>query len=267
MLHGGVESGGTVVVARPAARTVARTVVGIDLAWSPRNATGVVVLDGRRVVASATVVPDDEIVGLVPDGPVLVAIDAPVVVPNETGRRPCDAAISACFARFHAGAYPANRSIPWLADPRAGQLADRLGLSTDPCAERAVVEVYPHAATIALFGLDRVLPYKRGRGRGVDDRRAALDELCRHLEELAGTTHGIDVAAGPRWAGLREAVTGAVTGADLGRVEDELDAHVCAQVGALLAADPALVDVVGEPAQGAIVVPASPRTSPCLADT
>ena len=241
-------------------------VVGVDLAWSPRNTSGVVVVRDGRVERSATVVDDDAIAALVPaTGPVVVAVDAPVVVPNETGRRPCDAEISRCFARFHAGAYPANRSIPWLAEPRAAGLAERLDLSLDPAASRAMVEVYPHPATIVLFGLDRVLPYKARRGRGLEDRRSAMQRFQRHLEGLVDLPHGLDVAAGPRWAELVAAVDAAPTRAALGRVEDELDAHVCAQVGVLLRADPALVDVVGDPADGAILVPASERTSPCLA--
>lgn len=242
------------------------TVVGVDLAWSPRNTSGVVVVRDGRVEHSATVVDEDAIVALVPaSGPVVVAVDAPVVVPNDTGRRPCDAEVSRCFARFHAGAYPANRSIPWLAEPRAGGLAQRLDLALDPAAERTMVEVYPHPATVVLFGLDRILPYKARRGRGLEDRRAATQALQRHLERLVDHPHGIDVARGPRWARLVELVDTAPTRAALGRVEDELDAHVCAQVGVLLRADLDLVDVVGDPAAGAILVPASPRTSPCLA--
>ena len=242
------------------------TVVGVDLAWSARNASGVVVVRDGRVERSATVVEDDAIAALVPAaGPVVVAVDAPVVVPNKTGRRPCDAEISRCFARFHAGAYPANRSIPWLAEPRASRLAERLGLSLDPAAERTMVEVYPHPATIVLFGLDLVLPYKARSGRGLEDRRSAMQALQRHLEELVELPHGLDVTTGSRWSGLVEAVDTAPTRAALGRVEDELDAHVCAQVGVLLRADPGLVDVVGDPADGAILVPSSPRTSPCLA--
>jgi len=242
------------------------TVVGVDLAWSARNASGVVVVRDGRVEHSATVVADDAIVALVPaTGPVVVAVDAPVVVPNDTGRRPCDAGVSRCFARFHAGAYPANRSIPWLAEPRAGLLAQRLDLSLDPVADRTMVEVYPHPATVVLFGLDRVLPYKARRGRGLEDRRAAMQALQRHLEGLVEHPYGIDVTTADRWSDLVEAVDTAPTRAALGRVEDELDAYLCAQVGVLLRADPDLVDVVGDPASGAILVPASPRTSPFLA--
>lgn len=246
---------------------MSRPVVGIDLAWGDRSASGVAVVEDGVVTASATVVTDDELVACVPDGPVVVAFDAPIVVPNERGRRPCDAAISRCFARFHAGAYPANRSLPWLREPRAGRVADRLGLSTALGADRVAIEVYPHAAAVVLFELERVLPYKRRRGRDVGDRRAAFAGLLEGLRSLSGARPAMDVTAGPRWSRLVEAVDAATTHAALGRVEDELDAHLCAYVGLLLDRAPARCDVVGDPASGAIVVPSSPRTSPCLAAT
>lgn len=239
---------------------MSRTVLGIDLAWSDRNTSGVVVARDGVVVASATCSDDAEVAALVPDGPVVVAFDAPIVVHNDGGRRRCDAEISRVFARYDAGAYPANRSIPWLREPRAGRLTRLLGLDVDPSADRVALEVYPHPATITLFGLDRVLPYKRRRGRHLAGRRHALSGLCDHLEAC----DGLDVRTGLRWPALRSAVAGATTQAALGRVEDEIDAHVCALVGAIFESDPAAVDVVGDPHHGAIVVPCSPRTSPLL---
>lgn len=39
----------------------------------------------------------------------IVAIDAPLVVPNKKGRRIADDLVSKLFREYHAGAYPANR--------------------------------------------------------------------------------------------------------------------------------------------------------------
>lgn len=251
-----------------------RNVVGIDLAWGERAATGVVVArgdaDGAEVLTSATVTTDADIRALVPDGPVVAAIDAPLVVRNATGRRACDAAISRCFARFHAGAYPANRSIPWLAAPRGGRLADQLGLSLDPTTAgaadaRVALEVYPHAAAVVLFGLERILPYKARRGRDRTSRRAALLTLVEHLAALRSATPAFDVTSGPRWELLVSTVRTAPTMAALDRVEDEIDAHLCAYVGLLAALAPDRLVVVGEPATGLVVTPVDDRTRPCLA--
>lgn len=81
--------------------------VGIDLAWSPRNRSGAAVLsaDGRLVHATASLGDDDEVsdyvASAIPTGvPGLVAIDAPLAVPNETGSRRCDREVAAVFGRF-----------------------------------------------------------------------------------------------------------------------------------------------------------------------
>ena len=87
------------------------------------------------LVASTSVVTDDEIAAFVqrwdrvgPGDGLVAAVDAPLVVPNLTGRRPCEAQVSAAFGRFFAGAYPANRANPLFADePRGARLARRFG--------------------------------------------------------------------------------------------------------------------------------------------
>src|SRR5262245_4744237 len=95
--------------------------IGIDLAWSSRNPTGLAAL--RWHGSEATLVEplpeqptysDDAIIAYIrqiaPLGDVVVAVDAPLTVPNQTGRRPGEIELNAVFARFHAGAHPANRA-------------------------------------------------------------------------------------------------------------------------------------------------------------
>ena len=70
-------------------------VIGVDLAWGPRGRTGLCAAEAGRVLDSATVRTDAEIdawIGgwSVPDGDVVVAIDAPLIVLNTAGRRPCE---------------------------------------------------------------------------------------------------------------------------------------------------------------------------------
>jgi predicted RNase H-like nuclease len=77
------------------------------------------------------------------------------------------------------------------------------------------------------------------------------------------------VEAGPRWAGLSQAIPRSARHVDLDRIEDELDAHVCAYVALLLVADRAdggrRVRVLGEWAEGAIVTPVDDRHEAILA--
>lgn len=247
------------------------SVVGIDLAWGDRAASGVVVAgrDGT-IRTSATVTTDADILALVPVDAVALAIDAPLVVPNETGARRCDRELSRCLRRFHAGAYPANRSIPWLREPRGGRLATATGASLDPddldAGRRVALEVYPHAASVVLFGLDRVLPYKPRRHRTRETRRAALDRLLDHLESLARDPDApLDVTSSPRWSSIREAVAVAPTKAALDRVEDEVDAYLCAAVGLLAVVAPSRVARIGAPDEGLVVTPRDAALDGCLA--
>ena len=249
------------------------SVVGVDLAWGRRAPSGLCAVrpDGT-VAGSATVVTDDEIVDWigrhVPE-PAVVGFDAPLVVVNVSGRRACEALVSRAFGPQRAGAYPSNRSMAAFADGgRAAGLARRLHLAVDPAeAERTgrglAVEVFPHSALVALFGLPTRLMYKAGRGRAVDLRRGEMGRLVALLEALSEREPALDVTAGPRWSGLRAAVAGAGRHADLERVEDELDAHVCAYVARCLAADRSdgggRVHVLGNWNSGAIVTPVDER--------
>ncbi len=93
------------------------TFIGIDLAWSHRNPSGgAVIRDGVLLASTGELGSDDEIVAFVkqwlPDGaPAVVAVDAPLRVPNLTGSRACDRELSAEWRRFEAGALPANRRL------------------------------------------------------------------------------------------------------------------------------------------------------------
>ncbi|MDQ6603794.1 MAG: DUF429 domain-containing protein, partial [Chloroflexota bacterium] len=90
--------------------------IGIDLAWSLRKTrlpdTGGVVLDDcGRVVAYGHLTTDDAIVAFVLKNcdarGCIVGIDAPLVVPNATGRRLCEAALQTVGI----SSYPANRTL------------------------------------------------------------------------------------------------------------------------------------------------------------
>ena len=88
--------------------------IGIDLAWGERNPSGAAVIrDGRLVACIGSLGRINEIIDFVGahisrrEGSV-VAVDAPLRVPNETGSRVCDRALSAEWRRYQAGAYPAN---------------------------------------------------------------------------------------------------------------------------------------------------------------
>ncbi|WP_225755589.1 DUF429 domain-containing protein [Actinotalea sp. Marseille-Q4924] len=241
--------------------------LGLDLAWSHRNRTGVAALDAEgRLIGSTSVRTDDEIAAFVDmhaRGAVVVAgVDAPLVVPNATGQRQCEAQVTREFRAFHAGCHPANRSWPWFDPPRGEVLAERFGWDVDPATpparDRSVaVEVYPHPAMVTLFDLDTVIPYKqRGPARDLPRLRVALGDLLAHMEKHC--EEPLALGASPRWGQLRRAVATATRKVDLRVVEDEVDAIFCAYLAWRWAQQDPWLRVVGDVREGYIVVPDPP---------
>jgi len=218
------------------------TFIGIDLAWSRNNASGAAIVrgdaHGGELMETARLGNDDEIVGYIGAaagvGQAIVAVDAPLVVPNPTGRRPGEQELGKIFAKHQAGAHPANRGLPvFQQDVRGEELVHRLELYGFRHKEtieaeleiRQVIEVYPHAAMIALFELDRTLKYKAKPKRSIEVRRAAWGEYQRYLNELADRDpplRGQALLTGQDVAVLR--------GRRLKEYEDRVDALMCAYI-------------------------------------
>lgn len=231
--------------------------VGIDLAWST-GWTGVAALDDSgRLVASGRVRTDDDIAAWVRalDGRIgVVAVDAPLVVPQETGQRPAERLIGKSFGRYGASAHSANRRL--LGDrPRALRLAEAHGWSVDPGVppgEATVcIEVYPHPALIGLFALPYRLDYKKG---STDSRLPGFTTLMRLLESVPE----LGLATNARWREISAAVDSPQRGV-LDRFEDEVDAIICAYLAWLWQHRPDALQVYGTAEQGYIVAPPAPQ--------
>jgi predicted RNase H-like nuclease/ppGpp synthetase/RelA/SpoT-type nucleotidyltranferase len=241
--------------------------VGIDLAWGENKPTGLAVLDDDGVLVHVCAVRSDEQIAqeLAPytAGDCLVAIDAPLIVRNATGNRPAEAELNRDFARFDAGAHPANTSKPELAGtPRGARVSALLGLDMNPKSRRRrrAIEVYPHPATVSLFRLGRTLKYKSKPGRDFATLRGELLVLIALVEGLAAAEPRLAVdAPGSRWPALRAAVEDATRKSELRAVEDQVDAVVCAYVGLLATREPKAMTVYGDFANGYIVTPTLPE--------
>ena len=243
---------------------------GVDLAWGGRNPTGIAVLDvdGRLVHIGA--VRDDAAVlaALRPyvQGDCLVGFDAPLVVINPTGQRPAETALNRDFRKFEAGTHPCNTGKPEFADgPRGARLAEALGLDLNPRspAPRRAIEVYPHAATVALFRLERTLKYKAKPGRGLDQLKSELLLLMDGVERLADTDVPLRVTDNAEWVELRRQVVVAQRKSELRRAEDPVDAVVCAYVALYAQRLPAGITIYGDLATGCIVTPSLPKGLIC----
>ena len=248
--------------------------VGVDLAWGQTARTGLCLIEGGRVTASDSVRTDAEILDWLSrlvEAPCVVSFDAPMVVRNPTGCRPCEKTLSRCFGTYQAGAHSSNRAMPsFRGGSRAEKLAGKLRLNMDPGFSpgdrvRRAIEVYPHPALVALFGMPITLKYKAKKGRSLESRHEAFRQLIGHLEGLRRADPPVEMACAPRWAHLCEVSTTSGSGAALDKAEDELDAFVCAYIGLHRWTHGDLHSrVVGDVETGYIVTPVSPAQAACL---
>ncbi|MGB3827674.1 MAG: DUF429 domain-containing protein [Ornithinimicrobium sp.] len=239
--------------------------VGLDLAWGENKPTGVAVLDSGGHLLHVSSQTDDATItaALSPylSGPCLIAIDAPLVVTNPTGNRPAEKALNQDYRTFQAGAHPANTGKPeFRGVPRGARLARALDLDMDPhsTAERRAIEVYPHPATIALFRLGRTLKYKQRAGRTATDLRLALLQLMHLVETLKGADPPLSVAHHQGWRDLFAQVEAAQRKSELRRVEDQVDAVLCAYVAMYAQLRPDSTTVYGDFDTGYIITPSLP---------
>jgi predicted RNase H-like nuclease len=214
------------------------TFLGVDLGWHGRP-SGVARLmpfrTGRLATHAEVLEWIDQQAGT---GPAVVAVDAPLVIPNKAGMRPAEKAMHRAFGRYHAGCYPSHQGMPFAENVRlfSHSLLDRgfAHLGREP---RGQIEVHPHAASVQLFRLDRIIKYKRGT---VAERRMGLERFRGLLEGL-----------------LREPLPAVPSrGSSLKAVEDMLDASLCAYLAwNWWHSGEAGNQVFGDAEQGYIVVP------------
>lgn len=214
--------------------------VGVDLGWSS-GASGLCCLtwqDDRLEIAELTTVLEiDRLEAWVDrhlpkDTPGVIAIDAPTIITNQTGMRLCDRLTHKYFGRYHAGCYPANLGLKFA--PRTTGFSQNLlnrGFAHAPTIEpqqldRYQIEVFPHPATINLFGLERILKYKKGR---IADRRLELLKLRGYISDVLPN---LEPALSLSSLDKISAIAAKQTGKELKAIEDELDSLICAYIAA-----------------------------------
>jgi len=243
--------------------------VGIDLAWSPKNRTGIAVLAGTRkkaeLVSCTTVLADEEIVQYIRDhvgnAPAFVGIDAPLIVPNQQGRRVAEEITGMLFRKYNAGAHPANRERlgAWSGGKIRGEeltkLLEKEGFVHNPDTKafeqsRKVFEVYPHPSMVVLFNLERVIPYKNKPGRDQESRWQAFATYQKHMCGLAKARPTLVLPDNVAKRNVRELI-----GKKLKDYEDTLDAVFCAYVAQYAWARPQDCAVLGNMREGYIFTP------------
>ena len=214
---------------------------GIDLAWkSNRNTTSAAIgdLEGnslrvRRIEKQLSV---EELKGLIRGENTLagVAVDAPLIITNTYGQRPCDKYLSKHYARQNASCYPANLTLCGTRSPDFSAYLSRHGFEhlCRPSEGRFQIECYPHPAMIEIFGLPERLKYKKGC---VSLRRKGQMNLSQLV--LALRKSGvISLQIEREWQKyVNEEHIASLVGIALKANEDVLDAVVCLYVAALFA--------------------------------
>jgi len=156
----------------------------------------------------------------------VVAVDAPIIIRNKGGIRPAERALNAVFRSFHAGCHPANLERPFARYVSGFSRAlesmgfgFNLGMAPQGPG-RFQIEVHPHAASVNLFRLPRIVKYKRGRrAERARELRRFRQLLLDHLPELEPGASKLDLPKVPYRGNIKE-------------VEDQLDAVLCAYIAA-----------------------------------
>jgi predicted RNase H-like nuclease len=213
--------------------------LGLDLAWAPRNSSGGAVLEpdgdqGVKLVSTASLRAHEDVLGWIARnrgrGGCTLAVNAPTIVENTGGRRPCDALLQEHFGKHQIDEYQVNTVNATHPRTIARGLI-RMGFDPDPNAEGdRLIETCNQATEILLFESERPIRMKSGP---VGARKDAVD---RYRELLAGRLADAVPALLPSPAldRLLEADLPASNGTRVGELEEQLQSVLSAYTAAYL---------------------------------
>ncbi|MBI5974414.1 DUF429 domain-containing protein [Staphylococcus canis] len=238
--------------------------IGIDLAWTDHNETGVCVIDHHGTVQymDAKVWSDAELISLIQqyNGPLRIAIDAPLIVPNEKGARQAERLLSKDTIHHHrvrafqvsqlflTRTFGRIRGADLLAQIQQS-FQDDVAIHINTQSDY-VVETFPTAITASLFRADYPFHYKEKKGVNFKQAVMGLQKLHDALVNLEqhAQLHGYTSRINPDWQTLKRQ--------SKKHIEDQLDALLCAYGLYLIHHDERYESKqFGESETGAIVIP------------
>ena len=202
--------------------------IGIDLAWGEKNLSGFCVLvedKNRLKILEVKLLKSIEDILLeiqkYKDSKVFIGVDAPLVVPNETGNREIEKKFNKDFAKYKISMLPANRKILTKYSPniRSEELFSKLtklGFKRDYNSDKVIFEVYTHSTIAMCFNNHQILPYKRKKGRDTEFIKEQLGIYKKYLQKVI-KNHEI----------FKQDIS-TCRGQKLKDYEDKLDAITCA---------------------------------------
>lgn len=237
------------------------TLAGIDLAWlSSRNPTAIAWGDISDQTLRLTRVVE-HILGTkaltqqLESGPELtgVAIDAPLIIVNNSGCRACEKAVSREYGGRKSSCHPSNLGRHPNADSvaLAGWLDQAGHQHLGRTCGRWQLECYPHPAIIEIFGLKERHLYKKGT---VATRRNGQVQLAHMLLSLSTSTV-LSLHVDSEWSHyFSEEHIRRLRGTSLKHNEDILDSILCLYIAGLYQIG--IADkVFGNSTEGYIYVP------------
>jgi predicted RNase H-like nuclease len=225
--------------------------IGVDLAWGegkpsrPANESGLALIDESGIVLFAGWARGiDEVADWlirVAEPGALIAIDAPLVIPNATGMRLAEREVGMGYGRWHVAANASNAAMGWKGGVTLyNRLIAEGFIYTDGTGPRdpsaiAFFECYPYTTIVGMEELgyeDKRPRYKRlnkalGAGEGREARRLACDDLLRRLDGLSAATPPLALSSHPTSAELLSTPT-PIDDVPYKHREDLIDALICA---------------------------------------
>jgi predicted RNase H-like nuclease len=152
-----------------------------------------------------------------------------LIIVNDEGQRLCETLVSRRYGARHASCHTSNRRLyPNAASTRLATALRAEGFVHAPEAQetpeqRIMLEVYPHAALVALFDLPCVIKYKKGTAV---QKCSGLQELQRRIAVLEQYTPAL--RRNPVLDRVLNHDVTTLAGARRKLYEDGLDAVICA---------------------------------------
>lgn len=213
--------------------------LGLDIGLTPRDSSGGVVLEAveggvKLVSADSLRAHEDTLRWLTRNRPrtgCVLAMNAPVIVENLSGSRPCDKLLSEHFNRYRIDEY-ANNTVSASHPRTMAKGLIRMGFNVDPqsTASERLVETHTQSAQVLLFGVDRPVRMKAGPIGGRKEGVARFRELI--VERLYKGPPAL--LPSPALDALMSAHLPDLNGTRLGELEERLEALLVAYVAAWL---------------------------------
>jgi predicted RNase H-like nuclease len=186
----------------------------------------------------------------------VIAVNAPIIVENVGGRRPCDELLDKHFGKHHVDEYQVN--VVNASHPRTiGRALMRMGFDPNPMGEGdRVVETCNQAAQIMLFDQDRPVRLKSGPVGARKDAVARFRELL--YDKLGDALPTL--LDSPALDALVDADLPSSSGSRVGELEERLEATLCAYTAAYLdVRGPESCAFLGDLNQGYVLLPTARR--------